>query len=79
MKIYSHLTRHLREPKNFIMNKEEIKGTWTEQKGRLKQSFAILTENDLMFNEGKKEEMLGKVQAKLGKTKEEFKKIIAEL
>ena len=61
------------------MNKEIIKGTWEEQKGRLKQSFAILTDNDLMFGESKKEEMLGKVQAKLGKTKEEFQKIIAGL
>lgn len=66
------------------MNKEvkevkEVKETWTEQKDRLKHSFAILTENDLMFDESKKEEMLGKVQAKLGKTKEEFQKIIAEL
>ena len=63
------------------MNKEvkEVEETWTEQKDRLKHSFAILTENDLMFDESKKEEILGKVQAKLGKTKEEFQKIIAEL
>ena len=61
------------------MNKEIVKGTWEEQKGKLKQSFAILIENNLMFDEGKKEEMMGKVQAKLGKTKEEFEKIIAEL
>lgn len=63
------------------MDKEvkEVEETWTEQKDRFKHSFAILTENDLMFDESKKEEMLGKVQAKLGKTKEEFQKIIAEL
>ena len=45
----------------------------------LKQKFAILTDNDLMFEEGKKEEMFGKLQIKLGKTKEELHKIIAAL
>jgi uncharacterized protein YjbJ (UPF0337 family) len=61
------------------MNPTEIKGNWNEQKGKLKQKFAVLTDNDLMFEEGKKEEMLGKLQIKLGKTKEELHKIIAEL
>ncbi|MCX6221842.1 MAG: CsbD family protein [Bacteroidia bacterium] len=41
-----------------------------------KQKFAILTDNDLMFEEGKKEEMIGKLQITLGKTKEELHKII---
>ena len=61
------------------MNSIEIKGSWAEQKGKLKQIFAILTDNDLKFDEGKKEEMLGKLQIKLGKTKEELQKIIAAL
>jgi uncharacterized protein YjbJ (UPF0337 family) len=61
------------------MNKTEIEGNWHEQKGKLKQKFATLTENDLMFAEGKKEEMLGKLQVKLGKTKEELNKIITGL
>ena len=61
------------------MNTTEIKGTWNEQKGKLKQKFAILTDNDFMFTEGKKEEMLGRLQIKLGKTKEELHKIIAAL
>ena len=61
------------------MNTTEIKGTWNEQKGKLKQKFAVLTDNDLMFEEGKKEEMLGKIQNKLGKTKEEWFKIIENL
>ena len=61
------------------MNTTELKGNWNEQKGKLKQKFAILTDNDLMFKEGKKEEMLGKLQVKLGKTKEELHKIIAAL
>jgi uncharacterized protein YjbJ (UPF0337 family) len=58
------------------MNKTEVKGNWNEQKGRLKQKFAILTDNDLMFAEGKKDEMLGKLQIKLGKSKEELQKIL---
>jgi uncharacterized protein YjbJ (UPF0337 family) len=61
------------------MNKTEVKGNWNEQKGKLKQKFAILTDDDLMFAEGKKDEMFGKLQIKLGKTKEELFKIISEL
>ncbi|MFZ4457029.1 MAG: CsbD family protein [Bacteroidales bacterium] len=58
------------------MNSTEVKGNWSEQKGKLKQQFAILTDNDLMFEKGKKEEMFGKLQIILGKTKEELHKII---
>jgi len=61
------------------MNTTEVKGNWDEQKGKLKQKFAALTDNDLMFAKGKKEEMLGKLQIKLGKTKEELYKIISSL
>lgn len=56
-----------------------ISGNWEEQKGELKQKFAALTDTDLLFLEGKKEEMLTKLQAKLGKTKEELYKIIKAL
>jgi hypothetical protein len=58
------------------MNTTEVKGNWNEQKGKLKQKFAALTDNDLMFLDGKKDEMLGKLQIKLGKTKEELEKIL---
>jgi uncharacterized protein YjbJ (UPF0337 family) len=61
------------------MNTTEVKGNWNEQKGKLKQRFAIITDNDLMFDEGKEDEMLGKLQIILGKTKEELHKIIAAL
>ena len=61
------------------MNKNKVEGNWHEQKGILKQKFATLTENDLLFAEGKKEEMFGKLQIKLGKTKEELKRIITNL
>jgi uncharacterized protein YjbJ (UPF0337 family) len=62
-----------------MKNTTELKGTWNEQKGKLKQKFAVLTDNDLMYAEGKKDEMFGKLQKKLGKTKEELYKIIAAL
>jgi uncharacterized protein YjbJ (UPF0337 family) len=61
------------------MNTTELKGNWNEQKGKLLQKFALLTDNDLAFAEGKKEEMLGRLQITLGKTKEELLSIIAAL
>jgi uncharacterized protein YjbJ (UPF0337 family) len=61
------------------MNTTVIKGNWKEQKGRLKQKFAILTDDDLLLGKGKMEEMIGRLQVKLGKTKEEMQKIIAAL
>lgn len=61
------------------MNTTELTGNWEEQKGKLKQKFAALTDNDLMFAEGKKEEMFGRLQIKLGKSKEELYKILLEL
>ena len=57
----------------------EVKGNWNEQKGKLKQKFAVLTDNDLLYEEGKQDEMYGRLQIKLGKTKEELHKIIGEL
>ena len=61
------------------MNTTEVKGNWNEQKGKLKQKFANLTDNDLMFEEGKKDEMFGKLQIKLGKTREELDRIMTAL
>jgi uncharacterized protein YjbJ (UPF0337 family) len=62
-----------------MKNTTELKGNWNEQKGKLKQKFATLTDNDLMFADGKKDEMLGRLQIKLGKTKEQLHAIIAAL
>jgi uncharacterized protein YjbJ (UPF0337 family) len=61
------------------MNTNQIKGNWNEQKGKLKQQFANLTDDDLLFAEGEKEEMLGKLQIKLGKTEQELRNIIESL
>lgn len=62
-----------------MKNLTELEGSWNETKGKLKQKFAYLTDNDLLFAEGKKDEMLGKIQIKLGKTKEELNDIINSL
>jgi len=61
------------------MNKERVNINWNEQKGKLKQKFAFLMNNDKMLLEGKKEEIFGRLQTELGKTKEELEKIIASL
>ena len=57
----------------------EFKGDWNIIKGKLKQKFALLTDDDLLLVEGKYLELLGRLQVKLGKTKEEVQKIITEL
>lgn len=62
-----------------MKNITELKGDWNETKGKLKQKFAMLTDNDLLLVEGKQDEMLGRIQKKLGKTKEELHKLISEL
>lgn len=61
------------------MNTTIIEGNLEEQKRKLKQKFASLTEECLLFADGKKDEMIGKLQIKLGKTKEELQKFIADL
>jgi uncharacterized protein YjbJ (UPF0337 family) len=61
------------------MNTQEIEGNWNEQKGKLKQKFADLTDNDSMLLDGKKDELYGRLQVKLGKTEEELQKIISTL
>jgi uncharacterized protein YjbJ (UPF0337 family) len=53
------------------MDKLEIKGTWNELKGKMKQANANLTDDDLQYEEGKDDEFFGRMQQKLGKTKDE--------
>ena len=61
------------------MNKLNIKGNWNEVAGKLKQQFANLTDDDLLFAEGKEEELLGRLQQKMGKTEEEIRSLLAKL
>lgn len=60
------------------MNKFEIKGNWNEASGKLKQKYANLTDDDLLLEKGKEEELLGRLQKKLGKTKEEVQEVISK-
>lgn len=53
------------------MDKLELKGRWNELKGKAKQAQANLTEDDLKYEEGKEDELYGRLQQKLGKTKDE--------
>ena len=61
------------------MNALKLKGNWNETAGKLKQKYANLTDDDLLFKEGKEEELLGRLQAKVGKTKEQLRKIISKI
>lgn len=65
--------------KKIISIPNSVKGNWNETKGNLKQKFTLLTNSDLLLIESKHDEMLGKLQAKLGKTKEEIQKLISEI
>jgi uncharacterized protein YjbJ (UPF0337 family) len=61
------------------MTNLQIKGTWNEVKGKLKQKYGQLTDNDLTFADGKEDELLGRLQQKLGKSKEDLRKEIESL
>ena len=54
------------------MDKMELKGHWNEWKGKLKQKYANLTDDDLKYEEGKDDELLGRLQQKLGKSREDL-------
>jgi uncharacterized protein YjbJ (UPF0337 family) len=58
------------------MTKLQLKGSWNEVKGKLKQKYAQLSDDDLAFAEGKEDELLGRLQQKLGKSKEDLRKEI---
>lgn len=59
--------------------KLKIKGSWNEVKGKLKQKYASLTDDDLMYEEGQEDELFGKLQRKLGKSIDEVKEEINKL
>ena len=61
------------------MTKLQLKGSWNEVKGKLKQKYADLTDDDLTFAEGKDDEMLGRLQQRLGKTKDDLRREFDEL
>lgn len=61
------------------MNKLTIKGNWKEISGKLKQKYADLTDDDLLFVEGKEDELLGRLQQKLGQTKDAIIALIGKI
>ena len=58
------------------MNKDQLEGKWKQVKGEFKQKYGKLTDNDLTYSEGKFDEMIGTLQEKTGKKKEELKEEI---
>jgi uncharacterized protein YjbJ (UPF0337 family) len=62
-----------------MKNQIELSKNWLETKEKLKQKFAKLTDNDLLFVEGNQEDVVKKLQVKLGKSKEDILKIITTL
>ena len=62
------------EGNQIIMTKLEIKGDWNIIKGKLKQKWAKLTDDDLQFVEGKQEELIGRIQKRTGETREAVEK-----
>jgi len=63
--IYLHLIKN-------IMSDLKLRGTWNEVKGKVKQAYGDLTDDDLIYEEGKDDEMLGKLQQKTGKGRDEL-------
>ena len=57
----------------------KVKGNWNELKGKVKQQYAHFTDNDLLYEEGKEDELLGRLQKGTGKTKEQVKEWIDKL
>ncbi len=61
------------------MHKSKLKETWLEEKGKLKKRFETLTGDDMLFAKAEKEAMLERLQSKLGKSKDELRRIISNL
>ena len=62
-----------------MKNATALLGNWNQVKGKLKQKYAMLTDDDLLLVEGKQDELVDRLQSKLGKTKEDIHKLISEL
>jgi uncharacterized protein YjbJ (UPF0337 family) len=61
------------------MEKMIIKGDWNVLKGKLKQLYGSLTDDDLIYIKGKEEELVGRIQKKIGKTKQHVRELISKL
>jgi uncharacterized protein YjbJ (UPF0337 family) len=61
------------------MNKLTFKGDWDQVKGRLKQKYGQLTDDDLVYSEGKVDELVGRLEKKLGMAKDAITRLISEI
>jgi len=61
------------------MNKLTFKGDWDQVKGRLKQKYGQLTDDDLVYSEGKVDELVGRLEKKLGVAKDKITTLISEI
>ncbi|MDZ4403966.1 CsbD family protein [Prosthecobacter sp.] len=60
------------------MTATQTKGNWNIVKGKLKQKWASLTDDDLTYVEGKTDELIGRIQKRTGETREEIKRYMQE-
>lgn len=60
------------------MNTQTFKGNWNVTKGKLKQKYAQLTDDDLAYIDGKEDELIGRIQKKTGAAREELKKFLRD-
>ena len=58
---------------------DKLKGNWNQTKGSLKKKYGTLTDNDLAYQEGQEDELLGRIQERTGEAKESIKKFIDSL
>jgi len=58
---------------------DKLKGNWNQVKGKLKSKYGELTDDDLMYTEGKEDELLGRIQEKTGQSKDKIKAFIDDL
>jgi uncharacterized protein YjbJ (UPF0337 family) len=77
-KAASELKDKVANSEEFKNGKLKINGSWNEAKGRLKKAYAGLTDDDLLYEEGKEEELYGRLERKLGKSREEVKKLLQD-
>jgi uncharacterized protein YjbJ (UPF0337 family) len=61
------------------MDNLKLKGEWNEVKGRIKQIYGDLTDDDLTYAEGQHDELLGRLQSRLGKSREEVRRLIESI
>ena len=62
-----------------MINQQTLEGNWNEIKGKLKQKYGQLTDDDLTFEEGKEDEILGRIQQRTGEAKENLRDFISRL